>query len=416
MNVVSLFTGIGGFDEGLERAGFRVVAQCEISEYCRRVLAKHWPGVPCFEDVREVTSERVRERLRQVDQQRVSLGGADTRIGLVCGGSPCQDLSAAGLRQGLDGERSRLFFELARVAGELLEPGGWFFFENVPGLFSSPPAAPGRDFAIVLATLAHLGFHDLAYRTLDSRYFRVPQRRRRVYIVARRAVGSGARQVLLEPESGGGDFAPGIETGSRVAASLVSGSHGAGVNPPGRRQSDDINIVSAPLKQRDWRGSDSDANGLVSSTLLGHRGNGGGGLSIDETFVTHSLTAEGFDASEDRTGRGTPLVAGTVRTHMRPGSASEDLAITGPVGGGNDGSGRRSEDDPNLVCEAPHTDGVREASGLPGRLDGGVEVLAPIDDVDPQPDGPRYSACGNAATVPVIEWIGRRIMAWEAAT
>ncbi len=276
MRAVSLFSGLGGIDLGLERAGMRVLCQCELNAHCRGVLARHWPGVPCFEDVREVSQGSVGERLRQVDgdaaaanveRDRVPLGGEGALVDLLCGGFPCQDLSVAGKRRGLAGERSALFFEFARCADELVRPGGWVLVENVPGLFSS---AGGRDFAVVVRTLGDLGFHDLAWRVLDSRYFGVPQRRRRVFIVARRAAGSGAREVLLEPESGGGDFAPGTEAGTRVAASLASGSHGAGVSPPGRRQHDDENIVG-PLcghKERGgWRiGADDHASTVAQAS------------------------------------------------------------------------------------------------------------------------------------------------------
>lgn len=182
-DALSVCSGVGGIDLGLERAGWNIVAQC-----------------------------------------------------------------GAGL---VEGERSSLFFEFARIADELVRPGGWLLFENVPGLLSSPGGArAGRDFAVVLATLADIGFHDLAWRVLDSRYFGVPQRRRRVYIVARRAVGDRARQVLLEPESGGGDFAPSREARTRVAANHASGSHGPGISPPGRRQHDDENIIASALDRQ----------------------------------------------------------------------------------------------------------------------------------------------------------------------
>lgn len=414
MNVGSVCTGIAGLDLGLERAGMRVVFQCEKDAYRRAVLARHFPGVPCFEDIREVAYPQRDERRGPVGRERGEqrsngrapewVGGP--RIDLICGGTPCQDLSVAGRRAGLGGERSSLFFEFARIADELVRPGGWLVFENVPGLLSSPGGArSGRDFAVVLATLAHIGFHDLAWRVLDSRYFGVPQRRRRVFIVARRAAGSCAQQILLEPESGGGDFAPGREARTRVAASLTSGSHAAGVNEPGRRKEDDINIVNALDRQAGGPDDNSAQAGhlvarsltardrydgetedfVVSGTVRSHMrpgSNDNGGV------VAHTLRSEGFDASEDGTGRGTPL------------------AIAGPLGGGNDGAGRRSEDDPNLVCPPAHADGVRAAPGLPGSMDGSAEV-------DPAPDGPRYSACGDAVTVPVAQWIGERIMGHE---
>lgn len=100
LRVLDLFSGIGGFSLGLERAGMRTVAFCEIEPYCRAVLRKHWPGVPCFEDVRQLHAEDV------------------GTIDVVCGGFPCQDISYAGKGAGLEGARSGLWFEYARIIEE----------------------------------------------------------------------------------------------------------------------------------------------------------------------------------------------------------------------------------------------------------------------------------------------------------
>src|SRR3954470_19482651 len=97
MNVLDLFSGIGGFSLGLERAGMRTVAFCEIDPFCRTVLAKHWPAVPIFPDVTQ-------------------LRGADVgAVDVICGGFPCQDISVAGRRAGIEGERSGLWSEYARI-------------------------------------------------------------------------------------------------------------------------------------------------------------------------------------------------------------------------------------------------------------------------------------------------------------
>lgn len=364
LTFASLFAGTGGFDLGFERAGMRCVWQCEIDSYCQRVLEKHWPDVFRVPDIRDVNAAVV--------------SGVD----VLCGGFPCQDLSVAGRRAGLAGERSGLFFEFARCADELVRPGGWIVVENVPGLLSSQR---GRDFAIVVRSLGDIGFHDLAWRVLDSRYFGVPQRRRRVYIVARRAVGSGAREVLLEPESGGGDFAPSEQAGTRIAATATRGTSSPGVSAPGRRQEDDENLIAYALR-RDPGGTGQGHNtNYVVGALDQSRGGADDNSAQVNHLVAHTLTADGFDASEDGTGRGTPLT------------------LSGPLAGGNDGAGRRSEDDPNLVCSSPDAHGVRATPGLPGRVD------------DPVPDGPRYSACGNAVTVNVAHWIGERIVMFEAS-
>jgi DNA (cytosine-5)-methyltransferase 1 len=127
--------GIGGFSLGLERAGMRTVAFCEIDPFCRRVLAKHWPGVPCYDDVRTLTADRLRADGIAVD--------------VICGGFPCQDISVAGKGAGIEGERSGLWSEYARIIGELRPR--YVIVENVAALL-------GRGLDRVLGDLAALGF------------------------------------------------------------------------------------------------------------------------------------------------------------------------------------------------------------------------------------------------------------------
>jgi DNA (cytosine-5)-methyltransferase 1 len=179
-------------DYGLARAGFTHAFFCESDEWRRRVLAHHWPGVPIYEDVREVASGGGRGRPRHMavvgaraepERDGPSFPVESAAIDLLCGGFPCQDLSVAGQRRGLAGARSGLFFEFARII-DLVRPR-WVLIENVPGLLSSNG---GRDFGIVVGTLADLGY-GVGWRVLDSRFFGVPQRRRRVFIVGAESVG-----------------------------------------------------------------------------------------------------------------------------------------------------------------------------------------------------------------------------------
>ena len=159
MRVGSLFSGVGGFDLGLERAGHEIVWQVENDKQCRSVLRHHWPNVDLYEDVKDVG--------------RTTLSSVD----LICGGFPCQDLSVAGGRAGLAGERSGLWGEFHCIISELTPT--WLLIENVPGLLSSNE---GRDMAVIVHGLEELGY-GWSYRILDSQYFGVPQRRRRVFIV-----------------------------------------------------------------------------------------------------------------------------------------------------------------------------------------------------------------------------------------
>jgi DNA (cytosine-5)-methyltransferase 1 len=160
MNVLDLFSGIGGFSLGLERAGMRTVAFCEQDEFCRRVLAKHWPNVPCYDDVRNLTADRLRSDGIAAD--------------VICGGFPCQDISVAGKGAGIEGERSGLWSEYARIIGELRP--GFAIVENVTALL-------GRDLGRVLGDLAALGY-DAEWHCIPASALGAPHRRDRIWIVA----------------------------------------------------------------------------------------------------------------------------------------------------------------------------------------------------------------------------------------
>lgn len=166
MRIGSLFAGVGGFDLGFERAGFTTAWAVEIDEKAQAVLRLRFPKAELHDDVCAVGAH--------------NLGPVD----VVTFGSPCVDLSVSGKRAGLAGERSGLFHEATRVIRELCAAGGgprFAVWENVPGAFSSNA---GGDFACVLQEMAKLGAMDIAWRVLDSRYFAVAQRRRRVFLVA----------------------------------------------------------------------------------------------------------------------------------------------------------------------------------------------------------------------------------------
>ncbi len=163
MRLLDLFSGIGGFSLGLERAGFRTVAFCEIEPYPRAVLAKHWPGVPIYDDVRTLSADTLRRDGIAVDA--------------ICGGFPCQDLSFAGKRAGIEGARSGLWSEYARIIGEIRPRVA--IMENVPGLLS---AGHGR----VLGDLVALGY-DAWWDCIPASALCAPHRRDRVWIVAHAA-------------------------------------------------------------------------------------------------------------------------------------------------------------------------------------------------------------------------------------
>jgi DNA (cytosine-5)-methyltransferase 1 len=180
---VSLFAGVGGFDLAMERNGVEVVANVEIDKQCQKVLAKHFPKAKQFSDITDVKGSDL-----------VGAGFEPSR-GIITGGFPCQDLSVAGKRAGLVGERSGLFWEIARLIEETKTE--WFILENVPGLLTSNK---GKDFGVVIGTMADIGY-SLAWRVLDAQYFGVPQRRRRVFIVGKRTGdGLSSAEVLFKSE------------------------------------------------------------------------------------------------------------------------------------------------------------------------------------------------------------------------
>jgi DNA (cytosine-5)-methyltransferase 1 len=163
MNVLDLFSGIGSFSLGLERAGMRTVAFCEIDPFCRKVLAKNFPGIPCYDDIRTLTAER--------------LAADGISIDAICGGFPCQDLSRANgvwsSRPGLQGSRSGLWSEYARLIGELRP--SVVIVENVPDLLGC--------LGVVLGDLAALGF-DAEWDSLQTTVVGGRCPRERVWLVS----------------------------------------------------------------------------------------------------------------------------------------------------------------------------------------------------------------------------------------
>lgn len=299
-------------------------------------------------------------------------------IDVLVGGTPCQSFSVAGLRGGLDDERGNLALEYLRLADRLRSR--WLVWENVPGVLSSNG---GRDFGSILGGLVELGY-GFAYRVLDAQFFGVAQRRRRVFVVGHAGDWRRAAAVLSERYSLQGHPAPSRETGEDAARCLTRGS--------------------------------------------------GGGQRYDgetETFVAHTLKGEGFDASEDGTGRGTPLIPVCFSSKDHGADAEFDLSPTLRAGGHSASHANagvppaiagtvRSHTRPgsNEVGSIVHTSAVRRLTPREcERLQGFPDDYTLIPwRKGMAPDGPRYKALGNSMAVPVMAWIGRRIEAVEAIT
>lgn len=183
MRIGSLFSGIGGLELGLEWAGLgRTVWQVECDPYCRAVLAKHWPDAKQFEDVRAV--------------------GATTlaSVDLICGGFPCQDVSGAGKGAGLAGERSGLWREYARIVAE--HQPRWVVVENVL-------SGASRWLDAVVYDLEKLGYAALPV-PLAAEDVGAPHRRRRVFIVARRAADPYGLELRQQPGGSAGTDGPAL--------------------------------------------------------------------------------------------------------------------------------------------------------------------------------------------------------------
>ena len=191
-----MFAGIGGFTLGLERAGFQTVAFCEIDPYCQKVLRKAWPGVPLYDDVRQITANRL-----------ISDGIA---VDVITGGFPCQDLSAAGKQAGIEGERSGLWSECARLIGELRPR--YAIFENVTNLLNGER---GAWFQRVLGDISALGY-DAEWHCIPASELGAHHHRDRVWILA---YPTGTRGEAWSADGMGNDDRPCGNPGKLKSAS-----------------------------------------------------------------------------------------------------------------------------------------------------------------------------------------------------
>jgi DNA (cytosine-5)-methyltransferase 1 len=241
-------------------------------------------------------------------------------IDLLAGGTPCQSFSVAGKRAGLDDPRGNLTIEFARLAGRLRPV--WLVWENVPGVLSIDD---GRTFGAFLGMLVELGY-GIAYRILNAQHFGVPQRRRRVFVVGHLGGWRGPAAVLLDESCLSGHPPPRREARKGAAG-------GVEVGPSGGRCTDTAPTIDAGCK--DGLVRNQLGVGVLSSTdEISHCLNAGSMGRQDfetETLIAHALSADGFDASEDGTGRGTPVVPVaicTAHTQSNGSGFSDDVAHT----------------------------------------------------------------------------------------
>ncbi len=465
MNFGSVCSGIEAASVAWHPLGWQAAWLAEIEPFPSAVLQHHYPEVPNLGDMTALP-------------QRIRAGEVEAPD-LFCGGTPCQAFSVAGLRQSLSDDRGNLSLVFVEIANAIdsarsvrREAPSIVFWENVPGVLSTKDnafgcflgALAGCDTAIVPrgrwtdAGVVAGPQRTVAWRTLDAQYFGLAQRRRRVFVVASAREGFDPAAVLLEREGVRRDSAPSREAGKGVARGAATGA-GSGVDFQNVTDTGDLcgTLMGEAQKKAGqaghgvlaFGGGQNCAQTNVSTALSAHLG----GSRLDfqtETFVAHTLRGEGFDASEDGTGRGTPLVPVAVplqEVGKRTGVSTDDPRAG--IGIGQDG-------DPMFTLQAGAQHGIAHAFDArqsdviqygdrtaPLDTDGhsvAVATTMQVRRLTPRecerlqgfpddytaipwrgrpasecPDGPRYKALGNSWAVPVVRWIGRRIMSEIAA-
>lgn len=307
MKFLSICSGIEAASVAWNPLGWKAVAFSEIEPFPCAVLAHHYPDTPNWGDMTKYKE------------------WPDASIDLLCGGTPCQSFSVAGLRKGLDDPRGDLMLTFGAIAAKYRPK--WLVWENVPGVLSSNK---GRDFGTFLGMLGQLGY-GYAYRVLDAQYFGVPQRRRRVFVVGYLGNWRSAAAVLFERYSLSGNPPPSRKAGKGAAPTLSARAQGGGglgtdfdcdggliagtlqgnARAAGSATQQDAHaglLVAKCLTTGSYGTSrfDPSSETLIAHTLLGKHT--GSHAADQDTYVTHSLRGEGFDASEDGSGRGTPLI------------------------------------------------------------------------------------------------------------
>lgn len=405
----SFFSGAGGLDLGLERAGWRTVSFSEIDPYASAVLAQRWPGVPNLGDITAVTDGRgggqsavgsgvvaARPESRAataIDRHGSHSGGPDWhRATLWSGGFPCQDLSVAGKRRGLAGSRSGLAFSFLDLVGR--HRPRFVLLENVPGLLSSHG---GKDFGTLLAALVELGY-GVGYRVLDARYFGVPQRRRRVFILGDSLGGRAGAERAAEVLSVGSrcrrhpptgiEAGPGAAAGTRPGVDIARAVTGTS----GKRHDDDTDTLLSPASYAHRNGATDglarrshDRDGVADTLTVGGRDRGAGDSYDNTPWVVNALDQRRGGAHDIETQAG-HLVTAYTKSHNVDGYGNPETWVSG-----------------------------REARSMNG-FDGDRTTLVlggstPDDPLLPLGlDSHRYRCAGNGVVADVGEWIGQRLL------
>ena len=419
MNYLSICSGIEAATVAWHPLGWRPLGFSEIEPFPSAVLAHHWPDVPNLGDMTQHAN------------------WPSLRPQLIVGGTPCQAFSVAGLRKGLADPRGNLTLTFLGILARYRPK--WVVWENVPGVLSDRTGA----FGSFLSGLAELGY-GWAYRVLDAQHFGVPQRRRRVFAVGHFGDWRRAAAVLFERESLLRNPPPSREEGKGTSRGFECGPQGGGFT--NLAPTLDTRYKDGQIRNQlgcgvlAYGGNNTSGSIDAAPALNANRGchNPGdfeaGTLLVDH--VTHSLRGEGHDASEDGTGRGTPIVpiafpeylSGTqcaASENLSPTLQSVNPTVVAFNLRGREGGAMPEADPDNLASQraasggssrsyVAHKYAVRrltptECERLQGFPDGHTLIPWRSRPAADCPDGPRYKALGNSMAVPVMNWIGRRI-------
>lgn len=388
MRYLSVCSGIEAASVAWESLGWTPVAFAEIEKFPSKVLAHHYPGVANLGDM---------TRFREWDIERDA-------VDVLVGGTPCQSFSVAGLRKGLDDPRGNLALTFIAMVDHYRPE--WVIWENVPGVLSS---SGGRDFGSFLGALGNIGY-GFAYRVLDAQYFGVPQRRRRVFVVAHSSGDSRrAAEILFEPESLSGNHKTSRAQGQGIADASITGTVSSkwskGTEGPSGDECYNLVPVMYQHNQTDAR---LKVEAKTSQTVIARWGTGGGNTPIVhhvESFAQNQLgelrtspIAGTLGTNSNASGRNTPMV-------IHPAHAFNHQS-------GGDMRGIDLREYPQLQAHQQtsvlHGMAVRrltptECERLQGFPDGYTDLMPET------PDGPRYKALGNSMAVPVMRWIGSGI-------
>ena len=384
MKVLSLFSGVGGFDMGLENSGMETVFQCEWDKHCRTILDRHWPTVPKWDDVSTLTGEHILTHAPVID--------------VVAWGSPCQDLSVAGKRSGLKGGRSGLFHEGIRIINELRKASNGKYprisiWENVYGAINSNK---GEDFEAILKEMVEAGSLLCEWRVLDAQYFGVPQRRRRVFVVAvfDSATANRCPDPLL-PVSEGLLWHP--KTGATTRQSS------AGTTSASVRSSRAIigSDIVGPLAASDWKFPQQQQvheNKCVVETFTKSRR--AQSATDDETWV-EGKPAPTLNSFNQGDVRATTVIVN--QPMLLDGTRVDDVRVyESPVQTLKERMGTGGNNVPQILDS---TLAVRRLTPIEcERLMGW-----PDNWTEGQADTHRYKQCGNGVASPVAEWIGEQL-------